>query len=1017
MVYLKRSAAQRNEGARQGARGGDCNHAASRIVRRRFAKNTVHLIKQCSVYGGQVGAWLKQDPYVPDDMPWFDRGSSAPMAGSWPVEVVMIAADVGGDDFLAGIFADAEGSVVIAKPTKDKGHFQRSWCRGDAATLAPGAWYWCCSTSKAAARVDRDGVTTITRRKSDLARTCAIVLDDIGTKVETARVEQMLPPPSAIIETSPGNFQWVYILGGGADPQEAATALERLAAAEVTDAGAKDASHIFRLPGSINDKAAVLERNGGQPWSARVTLWAPERRYTLDEIVERVPQSAEPKARRKVDANRGQHFRSNRDHGLDILQRFNMVLGQGSDGGINIKCPWSGEHSGETSDSATTYWPPKSGDKPGFKCLHGHCEHRRIRDLHVWLRAMDPTFDPRPLLPNGEAKPNGAAKSRADVEVAKKIEWTEPEPLISDAEPPPPYPIEALPDLMRHAVEEVQRFAQTPVEMVASSAMSAVSISAQHLVDVRRTTALQGPNGLYYLIIADSGDRKTTLDRFFMAPIIEYERQEREKGKATEADHAAEMAVWEAKKQAATAKLESAAKGDKALEGHQADLAQIEKDKPAPPRIPRIIYADATQEKLLRNLATGWPSAGIVSSEGGAVFGAHAMGRNFVMRTFGALNVLWDGGTLQVDRVSGGSFVVRGARLSINLQVQPAVLRDFMEGTRGLARGSGFLARFLLVAPETRQGTRMFREAPASWPALTKFNTRIGALLAAKATTNDDGTLSPTVLDFSNEAKAAWIESHDEIEKAIGPTGEFVDVRDVAAKAADNIARMAALFHCLDARNGYGNIGPEAVRSAAAVVIWHLYAAKHFLGPLSSSPEESRAAALDGWLRAHCRREGGTSVPTRTVQRYGPIRDRKPLDEALEALAEASRAKSWSRARSAWLSSIRPCWRSPHERPLEVRQKGPATRWSCRRREGSPISPLGSATPNCRNCRNCHCRKVSDSDPEAVGDSPQGNLCDSDSCNSCDTWAGSRVSGGGRGPPAGNTRNTRNSTLRPLMQP
>ena len=45
-----------------------------------------------------------------------------------------------------------------------------------------------------------------------------------------------------------------------------------------------------------------------------------------------------------------------------------------------------------------------------------------------------------------------------------------------------------------------------------------------------------------------------------MTPIYEYERQEREKGKATEADHAAEMAVWEAKKQAATARLESAAK-------------------------------------------------------------------------------------------------------------------------------------------------------------------------------------------------------------------------------------------------------------------------------------------------------------------------------------------------------------------------------------------------------------------------------------------------------------------------
>jgi Protein of unknown function (DUF3987)/Primase C terminal 2 (PriCT-2) len=510
-----------------------------------------------------------------------------------------------------------------------------------------------------------------------------------------------------------------------------------------------------------------------------------------------------------------------------------------------------------------------------------------------------------------QTKSNGAAiENAADVEDAKAIAWPEPEPLSSDTERHP-YPIEALPDLVRHAVEEVQLFVQAPDEMVAASAISALAIATQHLIDVRRANGLQGPTGLNFLTIADSGDRKTTLDRFFTRPIYEYERQERETGKATEADHTARMAVWEAKKKAAIAGLESAAmagkakddkakddkakddkaKGGKTLEGYQTDLADLEKNKPTLPRIPRIIYADATQEKLLRCLATGWPSAAIVSSEGGAVFGAHAMGRDAVMRTLGALNVLWDGGTLQVDRVSGGSFVVRGARMSINIQVQAAVLRDFMEGTKGLARGSGFLARFLIAAPETRQGTRMFQDAPATWPALDDFNARIAELLAAPANTNDDGTLAPTVLDFSHEAKAAWIECHDKIEKAIGPIGEFVDVRDVAAKAADNIARMAALFHFLNERNGYGHIGPNAVRSAAAVVIWHLYQAKHFLGPLSSSPEEARAAALDGWLRDHCRREGVSTASTRTIQQFGPVRARKALDEALAALVEGGRAK------------------------------------------------------------------------------------------------------------------------------
>jgi putative DNA primase/helicase len=470
------------------------------------------------------------------------------------------------------------------------------------------------------------------------------------------------------------------------------------------------------------------------------------------------------------------------------------------------------------------------------------------------------------------------------------IPWNKPEPLPSDTERYP-YPMEAFPDLLRQAVEEVQLFVQSPVEMVASSALSALSIAAQPLVDVRRTGGLQGPTSLFFLTIAESGERKSTLDRFFTQPIYEYERQEREAAKGVEADHAANLAVWEATKQAAGSKLESAAKGGKALEGCQAELADLERGKPTPPRIPRIIYADATQEKLLRCLATAWPSAAIVSSEGGAVFGAHAMGRDSVMRTLGSLNVLWDGGVLPVDRVGGGSFTVRGARLSINLQVQPSVLSEFMEGNRGLARGSGFLARFLLAAPETRQGTRMFQEAPASWPALDAFNARIAELLTTRANINDDGSLSPVVLDLSHEAKAAWVEYHDQIEKQIGPMGDFADVRDVAAKAADNIVRMAALFHLLDERNAYGTIGPDAVKSAALVVIWHLYQSKRFLGAFAASPEAARATALDSWLRDYCRREGVTSISTRTAQQFGPIRTRKALDEAIAMLAEDGRAK------------------------------------------------------------------------------------------------------------------------------
>ena len=60
---------------------------------------------------------------------------------------------------------------------------------------------------------------------------------------------------------------------------------------------------------------------------------------------------------------------------------------------------------------------------------------------------------------------------------------------------------------------------------------------------------------------------------------------------------------------------------------------------------------------------------------------------------------------------------------------------------------------------------------------------------------NDSGEIIPFVLDLSPEAKALWVAFHDEVEGELNAGGDMADTRDVASKAADNAARMAALFH------------------------------------------------------------------------------------------------------------------------------------------------------------------------------------------------------------------------------
>lgn len=467
--------------------------------------------------------------------------------------------------------------------------------------------------------------------------------------------------------------------------------------------------------------------------------------------------------------------------------------------------------------------------------------------------------------------------------------WPAPQPLTAKVDPEP-YPLDALPDTIRAAVEEVQGFTKAPVPLVASSALAALSLAIQAHADAKRAERLTGPVGLFLLTIADSGERKSTCDGFFTKSIREYEEAQTETAKPLLKDHKAALGAWEAKHGGIKEKIRQLAKDNKPTGGMESALREMEHDKPEPPRVPRLLYADATPEALAFGLAKNWPSGGVVSAEAGIVFGAHGMGKDSVMRNLALLNVLWDGGTLTIDRRTAESFTVRGARLTVALQVQEATLRTFFDRSGALARGTGFLARFLVAWPESTQGFRPFTEAPANWPALAAFNRRIAVILEQPAPIDEEGALTPPLLPLTAEAKAVWVAFHDTIEAELASGGELYDVRDVASKTADNAARLAALFQIFEGAGGA--IGAEAFESASRIAAWHLNEARRFFGELALPAELADAARLDSWLIEYCRRQKTSIVPRRDVQRnITPVhlRQKTALEDALRELIEAGR--------------------------------------------------------------------------------------------------------------------------------
>ncbi len=480
-------------------------------------------------------------------------------------------------------------------------------------------------------------------------------------------------------------------------------------------------------------------------------------------------------------------------------------------------------------------------------------------------------------------------------------DWPRPQPLTAKIEPIT-YPVESLPIMVREAVLEVGAFVKAPIPMVAGCALSAISLAIQPFVDVRRASRLQGPCSLFSLTVADSGERKTTCDSFFTQAIKDFEREKAEAMKPAVTRYKAEFSAWTAERDGILSAIKTASIKGVVPDQLKSDLAELQSAMPEAPRVPRIILGDETPESLAHSLAKVWPSSGVLSSEAGVVLGGHAMGADSAMRNMALLNTLWDGGVHTVGRKTSESFSVRGARLTVGLQIQEATLRAFLEKQGDLARGTGLLARFLISWPESTQGTRKFTEPPEYWPKLARFHQRITSILKQEMAVGDDGSLSPTVIDFTQDAKAAWVIFHDEVEVELGKGRVLADVKDVASKVADNSARLACLFHGFENEIGTP-VSLASFEAASQIVTWHLSESRRFFGELAIPVELNNVTKLDAWLIDYCNRNGVAKVNLRTIQQIAPrsIRKKAALMEAVTDLCALDRAATEDEGRQTFL--------------------------------------------------------------------------------------------------------------------
>ena len=461
----------------------------------------------------------------------------------------------------------------------------------------------------------------------------------------------------------------------------------------------------------------------------------------------------------------------------------------------------------------------------------------------------------------------------------KKETWPYPLPLTPEIAPDIPYPVEALPKMIKEPVLNYHAYGRPPIPLIVSSALANISLACQSLANVARDRSLISPVSLYFLMVADSGERKSAIDNMFSKAVREWESRFHKK-RARDVQVALSLHhAWQMEKDGLLSQIKRASFSGENTSYLKMELAYIFENEPDIPLLPSLYFEDATQEALAVHLANGWPSSALWSDEAGIVLGSHSMQSN-PTRFVAVLNRLWEGKTFSTHRKTSQNFTIQNRRLTVNLMMQPMLLKQLSAQALGIHRQSGFLARCLVAYPGSAMGERFYQEPPEDNNKNEAFNKRLTDCLEQTEELTREGCIDLPVLQLSPTAKQKWIRFFNETEAGISPKGQWREIKDFASKALENTARLAALFHLF---GGFeGDIQPESMEQAIEIIHWHLQETRRLLSTYATGENVSDAETLSEWL---INKEIET-ISIRDIQRLSPLRDKNRRNDAIEKLLE-----------------------------------------------------------------------------------------------------------------------------------
>jgi hypothetical protein len=382
---------------------------------------------------------------------------------------------------------------------------------------------------------------------------------------------------------------------------------------------------------------------------------------------------------------------------------------------------------------------------------------------------------------------------------------------------------------------------QAPLAICTQSVLATAALAVQGYADVKLPMGHVKPISEYLITVAETGARKSASDTEAVWPIRRREQALREARDAELPNYINDKTAWEKARDDAVKR----GKGSRAAIKVALDALG---PAPPPPLEPLMTCPEPTFEGLCKLFAVGQPSLGIFATEGGQFVGGHGMSDDAKLRTAAGLSKLWDDGETRRVRVGDGATMLPGRRLTMHLMVQPDVAAIMLNDR--LLADQGLLSRFLITAPDSAAGLRLWHEPrPESEAALKRYGARLLDILEqplplAAGKLNE---LEPRGLTLSAGARELWIAFADHVERAIGANGALEPVHGLANKLPEHAARLAAILTLVDDL-GAPEISANHMRAGIALAEHYATEALRLFGASRVNSDLRLAQRLLDWL-------------------------------------------------------------------------------------------------------------------------------------------------------------------------